>query len=138
MGAQAQAVLSNLARQPSSALTAMAPMKVMKGTGKAMTKGAIAKTIAEEFELKQNVATKIIDSFSALATKEVVANGIFSFPGLCRIKTRVKPATKACQKEIFGKMQTVKARPARTIVKAFPVAALKKSVLGCARASPMP
>ena len=60
----------------------MAPMKVMKGTGKAMTKGAIAKTIAEEFELKQNVAGKIIDSFAALATKEVVANGIFSFPGL--------------------------------------------------------
>ena len=48
--------------------------------------------------------------------------------GLCKIKTRVKPATKACQKEIFGKMQTVKAKPARTIVKAFPVAALKKSV----------
>ena len=60
----------------------MAPMKVMKGTGKAMTKGAIAKTIAEEFELKQNVAGKIIDSFAALATKEVQANGIFSFPGL--------------------------------------------------------
>merc|ERR1712039_145550 len=103
--AQAQAFPSNLARQMGSALIAMAPMKVMKGTGKAMTKGAIAKTIAEEFELKQNVAGKIIDSFAALATKEVVANGIFSFPGLCRIKT-------------------VKARPARTIVKAFPVAAL--------------
>merc|ERR1712186_177855 len=109
MGAQAQTFLGNLARQPTSALTAMAPMKVMKGTGKAMTKGAIAKTIAEEFELKQNVAGKIIASFA-------------------------DPATKACQKEIFGKMQMVKAKPARTIVKAFPVAALKKSVLGSSAA----
>ena len=31
----------------------MAPMKVMKGTGKAMTKGTFAKTIAEELELKR-------------------------------------------------------------------------------------
>ena len=106
----------------------MAPMKAMKGTGKAMTKGAIAKTIAEEFELKQAVAGKIIASFADLASKEVKANGKFTFPGLCMIKTRHKPATKACQREIFGKMQTVKAKPARTIVKAFPVAALKKSV----------
>merc|ERR1711920_1034042 len=52
----------------------------------------------------------IIASFADLATKEVVANGVFTFPGLCKIKTRVKPATRACQKEIFGKMQTVKAR----------------------------
>merc|ERR1711976_634904 len=112
-------------------------MKVMKGTGKAMTKGAIAKTIAEEFELKTAVAGKIIASFADLATKEVVANGVFTFPGLCKIKTRVKPATKACQKEIFGKMQMVKAKPARTIVKAFPVAALKNR-LRLLRASPMP
>merc|ERR1712216_927846 len=71
-------------------------------------------------------AGKMIASLAAIATKEVQKNGIFTFPGLCRIKTRQKPATKACKKEIFGKMQMVKARPARTIVKAFPVAALKE------------
>ena len=71
----------------------MAPMKVMKGTGKAMTKGAIAKTIAEEFELKQNVAGKIIASFADLATKEVVANGVFTFPGLlCRGPNKLMPS----------------------------------------------
>merc|ERR1711988_814867 len=112
----------------------MAPMKAMKAaamkgaTGKPITKGAIAKQIAEECELKATVAGKMIASLAAIATKEVQKNGIFTFPGLCRIKTRQKPATKACKKEIFGKMQLVKAKPARTIVKAFPVAALKKSV----------
>merc|ERR1711937_184011 len=115
---------------PFCARGSMAPMKAMKAsaTGKPLTKGAIAKQIAEECELKATVAGKMIASLAAIATKEVQKNGIFSFPGLCRIKTRQKPATKACKKEIFGKMQMVKARPARTIVKAFPAAALKKSV----------
>ena len=106
----------------------MAPMKVMKGTGKAMTKGTFAKTIAEELELKQTVAGQIIASFADVAAKEVKVKGKFTFPALCLMLTRHNPATQACQKEIFGKMQTVKAKPARTIVKAFPVAALKKSV----------
>merc|ERR1712217_318364 len=107
----------------------MAPMKVMKASaGKAMTKGALMASIATEFELKRNVAGKIISSLADMGSQEVKKTGIFTFPGLCRIKTRVKPATPACEKEIFGKMQTVKAKPARTIVKAFPVAALKKSV----------
>merc|ERR1739845_103349 len=104
----------------------MAPMK--KAVGKAMTKGAIAEAIATEFEIKKNVAGKIVASLAELGAKEVKKSGIFTFPGLCRIKTRVKPATKACNKEIFGKMRMVKAKPARTIVKAFPVAALKQSV----------
>merc|ERR1712144_137704 len=97
-------------------------------TGKPLTKSAIAKQIAEDCELKATVAGKMIASLAAIATKEVQKSGIFTFPGLCRIKTRQKPATKACKKEIFGKMQMVKARPARTVVKAFPVAALKQSI----------
>merc|ERR1712151_1351038 len=108
-------------------LTAMAPMKAMK-TGKAMTKGEMAKAIATEFEIKQAVASKIIASIADTGAAEVKKTGIFTFPGLVRIKTRVKPATKACKKEIFGEMRLVKAKPARTIVKAFPVAALKNSI----------
>ena len=49
-------------------------------------------------------------------------------PGICMVKTRLKPATKAGKREVFGKLMVVKAKPARTIVKAYPVAALKKSV----------
>merc|ERR1739838_567735 len=103
--------------------------KAMKGaTGKAMTKTAIAKSIAEEFELKSTVAGQIISSLAGIAAKEVKKTGKFTFPGMCMVKTRVKPATKAGEREIFGKLVTVKAKPARTIVKAYPVAALKKSV----------
>jgi len=44
------------------------------------------------------------------------------------IKTRLKPARKAGIRMAFGKEFRVKAAPAKTIVKAFPVAALKKSI----------
>merc|ERR1719275_511480 len=108
----------------------MAPMKTaMKGqSAKTMTKGAIAQALADACELKKTQCTKVLDSLADVGTKEVAKAGIFTIPGLCRIKTRVKPATKAGKKEIFGKMCMVKARPARTIVKAFAVAALKASV----------
>ena len=36
----------------------MAPMKAMKAGGKAMTKGAIAETLATQCELKKSVAAK--------------------------------------------------------------------------------
>merc|ERR1719428_2786280 len=101
----------------------------MKTTSaKSMTKGAIAEALAAECELKKSVCSKVIDSLAGIATTEVAKTGIFSLPGLCRLKTRTKPATKAGKREVFGKVVMVKAKPARKIVKAFPAAALKKSI----------
>merc|ERR1712056_32253 len=106
----------------------MAPMKTMKAAGKPLTKGAIAEALATSCELKKSVCSKAIDSLAEIATNEVVKTGLFSLPGLCRLKTRTKPATKAGKREVFGKVVMVKAKPARKIVKAFPAAALKKSI----------
>jgi len=58
----------------------------------------------------------------------VKSAGKFVIPGVCQIKTREKPATKAGKKMIFGKEVVVKAKPAKTVVKAYPVAALKRSI----------
>merc|ERR1712107_367945 len=55
-----------------------------------------------EGELKRAVCAKLIGSLAEIATKEVVKSGIFTLPGLCRIKTRMKPATKAGKREVFG------------------------------------
>merc|ERR1711970_1261529 len=104
------------------------PMKSMKAGGKAMTKGAMTKALATEHGLKQKACSEVINSVVAIATKEVKATGIFTLPGVCRIKTRLKPATKAGVRMMFGKETKVKARPAKTIVKAFPVAALKEQI----------
>mmetsp|Transcript_115672 Transcript_115672/g.236510 ORF Transcript_115672/g.236510 Transcript_115672/m.236510 type:complete len:104 (+) Transcript_115672:100-411(+) len=103
-------------------------MAPMKATAKAMTKGALAEQLASELELKKAQCAKFIGSLGEIAAKEVSKTGVFMIPGLFKIKTRTKPATKAGKREIFGKMCVVKAKPARKIVKAFPLAALKKSV----------
>merc|ERR1719352_348832 len=97
----------------------------MKAGAKAMSKGAFLKAIAEEHGLKQGDCAKVLSSLVDIATKEVKKTGKFILPGLCRIQTRTKPATKAGTRTMFGKEVKVKAKPAKTIVKAFPVAALK-------------
>merc|ERR1712099_176655 len=97
-------------------------------TGKPMTKGALADALAIGTEIKKSQCAKVLNTLAKVATAEVKKTGVFTIPGLCRIKTRVKPATKAGKREIFGKLQVVKAKPARTIVKAFPVSAIKKSI----------
>merc|ERR1711966_130253 len=100
---------------------AMAPM--MKGT--VMTKSALLAAIAEKCEVKRSVASKALSTLASIATEETKKNGKFVVPGLVMIKTRKKPATKAGEREMFGKVVLVKAKPAKTVVKAFPAKMLK-------------
>merc|ERR1712099_181932 len=105
----------------------MGAMKAMKAGARPMTKGGLAEAIvAAGVEIKKKEASKIFDSIADIATQQMKSVGKFVLPGLCMIKTRQKPATKAGKKEVFGKVVMVKAKPARTIVKAYPVAALKQ------------
>merc|ERR1711900_68161 len=99
----------------------MKAMKAMKSGNKVMTKGALVKILAEQHEMKTKVCSGLLESLATLATAEVKKAGIFTIPGLCRIKTRLKPATKAGVRNVFGLEMKVKAKPARTVVKAFPV-----------------
>merc|ERR1719359_2020939 len=101
-------------------------MKAMKGGKKAMPKGAIADALATACEKKRSEMAKALEALAELAEKEVKGTGKFVIPGVCMIKTRHKPATKAGKRIAFGQEIKVKAKPARTIVKAFPVAALKQ------------
>ena len=105
----------------------MAP-KAMKAAAKAMSKGALADALATGCELKKAVVTKLLMSLAEVGTAEVKTVGKFTLPGLCMIKTRKKPATKATKKVMFGKETIVKAKPAKTVVKAFAVAALKAQI----------
>merc|ERR1712100_484086 len=100
----------------------------MKKGAAAMSKSGIAAAIATATSQKPAVVKSVLDSLATVATKEVKKNGKFTIPGLVMIKTRVKPATKAGKREIFGKLTMVKAKPAKTIVKGYCVAALKKSI----------
>merc|ERR1719156_360356 len=98
-------------------------MKAMKAV-KSIPKSGIADALATATSLKKAECSKVLDALAELAMKEV-KKGKFTIPGLVMIKTRKKKATKAGKREIFGKMVKVKAKPARTIVKAYAVKALK-------------
>merc|ERR1711939_235464 len=105
----------------------MKAMRAMKGA-KSITKGAIADAMAAACEAKKSEMSKALDALAELAAKEVKSTGKFTIPGICMVKTRHKPATKAGKRMAFGKEVKVKAKPARTVVKAFAVKALKSCV----------
>merc|ERR1712083_31416 len=111
----------------------MLPMKAMKSmramkTGAPMSKGGLAEALAAKTDLKKSVCSKLIGALGEVGAKEVKSKGLFTVHGLCRIKTKVKPATKAGKRMMFGKEVAVKAKPAKTVVKAFAVASLKQSI----------
>merc|ERR1719199_1479253 len=91
------------------AMKAMKARKSMKSGAKAMAKGALVRAIAEQNGLKTSQCSGILNSLAAIGAQEVKKTGVFAVPGLARIKTRRKKATKACTREIFGEMR----KPAR-------------------------
>merc|ERR1739841_87301 len=102
---------------------AMAPMKAITS----MSKTAIAEKMAEKVDgIKKSQAVKVLNALADVGA-EGLKNGKFTLPGLCMIKLRKKAATKATERMMFGQMQKIKAKPAKTVVKAFAVSALKKA-----------
>merc|ERR1712176_740112 len=95
---------------------------------KSLSKGGLAEAVATATDMKKSVCMKFLTSLAEVAAKEVKKTGKLTIPGVCMVKTRLKPATKAGKREMFGKVVVVKARPAKTVVKAFPVAAIKKAI----------
>merc|ERR1719238_1786692 len=110
-------------------MKAKKPMKAKpKLTGALHLRCAIADALASACEMKKSECSKIVDALAEVGATQVKSAGKFVLPGLVMIKTRKKPATKAGKRMMFGKEVKVAAKPARTVVKAFPVAALKKSI----------
>ena len=79
-----------------------------------MTKRALANAIAEKHQITQSVARSILNTVADICTTEVQSVGTFKMPRLVKIERRTKPATMV--------------RPARRVVKAFPVPAVNKYV----------
>ena len=93
----------------------------------APTKSEILATISKETELSKKQVGAVFDSLSASIKKSLRSHGLFTMPGLLKMKVVKKPATKA-RKGInpFTKEPTVfKAKPAHKVIKARPVKAAK-------------
>merc|ERR1711972_272163 len=95
---------------------------------KPMNKSLMVKTLSESCELKPKQVRAVLADIAELAAAEVKRIAKFTIPRVAMIKTKVKPATKAGVRVMFGKEVACAAKPAKTVVKAYTASALKKSI----------
>ncbi|MHC5537216.1 HU family DNA-binding protein [Singulisphaera rosea] len=99
---------------------------------KAATKGEIYQTLGERTGLSKKDISTIFTALNDLIGKELGKKGpgLFQIPGLLKLKVVRKPATKAKQgiNPFTKEPMTIKAKPARNVIKAQPLKALKDLV----------
>ena len=101
-------------------------------TVKAATKGEVYTKIAGKTGLTKKQVSSVFDALTEMISNELGKKGpgIFQVPGLLKLKVIRKPATKAKQGiNPFNKQpMLIKAKPARNVIKAMPLKALKDLV----------
>ena len=109
--------------------TKAAPVKSIK---EPMTKSALYMTIAENTGLKKKDVVAVFDELTTIINGHVKKNaaGLFTMPGLMKVKVIRKPATKARKgiNPFTGEPTVFKAKPARNVVKVLALKALKEMV----------
>jgi DNA-binding protein HU-beta len=107
-------------------------MVIRKGIpimAKQMSKSELVQIIAEQYSggLTRKDVKSVIEALATVGYKELKKTGVFVLPGFAKFVVIKKPATKA-RKGInpFTKEPTIfKARPARKVIRARPVKAVK-------------
>lgn len=108
----------------------VAKKAVVKSIKEPMTKSQLFTIIAENTELKKKDVVAVFDELATLINGHIKRNGagVFTLPGLLKIKVVRKPATKARKgiNPFTGEPTIFKAKPARNVVKAQPLKNLKE------------
>ncbi len=103
-----------------------------KKAAKAMTKTEVYNALAEATNLTKKEVGCVFDSLSDLIGKELGKKGpgVFTVPGLMKLKTAIKPAVPAGMRRnpFTGEEKMMPAKPASTRVKATPLKRLKDMV----------
>jgi hypothetical protein len=107
--------------------------KKATATGKPQNKSQTYNDLAEATGLSRKQVAQLFDALGELIKRELGKKGpgVFTVPGLLKLKRITKPATKATTKpNPFkpGEMMEVKAKPARNLVKAQPLKNLKEMI----------
>ena len=106
-----------------------APAKKVKAIKEPMTKSALYTELAERTDLKKKDIVAVFTELSDIIHGHVRKNGagVFTMPGLMKVKVVRKPATKARPgiNPFTGEETIFKAKPARNVVKVQPLKALK-------------
>ena len=102
----------------------------MAKKGGAPTKSEILATICKDTGLSRKQVSSVFDSLSGVIRKSLRGNGLFTLPGLLKLKVVKKPATKAREgvNPFTGEKMTFKAKPASKKVRVMPLKNLKSMV----------
>ncbi len=98
---------------------------------KPRTKSDVYRALSDNTGLTRKQVASVFESMSGLIKKDLSRGpGVFSIPGLIKVKVVKKPATKARMgtNPFTGQEMMFKAKPARKVVKAQPLKALKSMV----------
>lgn len=102
------------------------------GAVKPRTKSEIFRNIAEDTGLTRKEVVAVFDSMNGIMKRDLGRRGpgIFTVPGLIKVRVIKKPATKARKgiNPFTGEEMMFKAKPARKVVKTLPLKALKEMV----------
>jgi len=109
----------------------MAKAKKAK-TVKARTKSEVFRELADNSGLTRKQVAAVFDGMSGMIKKDLSGRGpgVFTVPGLMKIKVVKKPATKARKgiNPFTGEPMIFKAKPARKAVKVLALKGLKEMV----------
>ena len=110
----------------------MAKKKAAKTTGKPRTKSEVYRELGDKTGLTRKQVVSVFDGMAGILKKDLGRRGpgIFTVPGLMKVKVVRKPATKARRGiNPFTKEEMMfKAKPARNVVKVTALKALKDMV----------
>ena len=104
-----------------------------KKPARAMSKSGVVGHLAESTNLTKKQISEVLSALETLIKRELGKKGpgVFSVPGLLKLKLVQKPATKARtgpKPGSPGEMITYKAKPARNVVRARPLKNLNEMV----------
>ena len=99
---------------------------------KAKTKSEIYNELIAASQLTRKQVASVFDGLTTIVEQELGKKGpgMFTIPGLLKLKVISKPATKARERinPFTKEPMTIKAKPARKVVKAYPLKSLKEMV----------
>jgi nucleoid DNA-binding protein len=129
MAIKKKAVKKKVATKKKAAAKKAAPAKRITAIKEPMTKTAIYTKIAEDTGLTRKDVGAVMDSLADIIEGHIKKNGAgtCTIPGLVKVKTVRKPATKARKgiNPFTGEETMFKAKPARTVVKCLPLKKMK-------------
>lgn len=98
--------------------------------GSPPTKSEVLAQISKDTGLSRKEVSAVFDSMNGIMRKSLRSHGLFTLPGLMKLKVVKKPATKAREgiNPFTGEKMMFKAKPASKKVRVLPLKSLKDMV----------